>query len=205
MSLVRPDGATVWAAGHLVLARSNDGGVSWEDVAPRGLPNLDVHGFAVDPREPRTVYAAIAGEGLFRSTDGGQTFELRSRDVGPGVMALAVLQSGAVLAGDMQRRLLAVSANGGVDWKGVVRAPVMGLAVNPKRPQLILASGSGVLRSSDGGRTWTRALGLDAGSGPLAWSSSEPTVAYVVGLDRSLWRSGDEGRTWARTVPGDVG
>ena len=205
MNLARPSRSVVWAAGHLVLAKSVDGGATWEDVQPSGLPSLDVHGFAVDPRDPSTVYAAIAGEGLFRSNDGARSFELRSRDVGPGVMALTVLPDGRILAGDMQRRLLASSANGGTDWTGVVQASVMGLAVNPTRPQLVLASGPGVLRSTDGGRTWAQALQLEAGSGPVAWSSSNPDIAYVVGLDRSLWRSDDSGKSWSESVPGGEG
>lgn len=205
MNLARPSRNVVWAAGHLVLAKSADGGASWEDVRPSGLPSLDVHGFAVDPRDPTTVYAAIAGEGLFRSNDGGRSFELRSRDVGPGVMALAILPDGRILAGDMQRRLLVSSVNGGADWKGLVEASVMGLAVNAARPQLVLASGPGVLRSADGGRTWTQALELAAGSGPVAWSSSDPDRAYVVGLDRSLWRSNDAGKSWSEAVAGEEG
>lgn len=203
MNLARPGRRVVWAAGHLVLARSADGGATWEDVRPSGLPSLDVHGFAVDPRDAQRLYAAVAGEGLFRSTDGGSSFELRSRDVGPGVMALAVLPGGRILAGDMQRSLLASSSDGGASWKGVVRASVMGLAVNPTRPRIVLASGPGVLRSTDGGRAWAQALELEAGSGPVAWSASEPDVAYVVGLDRSLWRSDDAGATWSKVVPGE--
>lgn len=205
MNLARPSRNMVWAAGHLVLAKSADGGSTWEDVRPSGLPSLDVHGFAVDPRDPSTVYAAIAGEGLFRSTDDARSFELRSRDVGPGVMALAVLPDGRILAGDMQRRLLASSVNGGADWSGVVQVSVMGLAVNPARPELVLASGPGVLRSTDGGRTWAQTLQLEAGSGPVAWSSSDPDIAYVVGLDRSLWRSNDAGKTWSESVAGEEG
>jgi photosystem II stability/assembly factor-like uncharacterized protein len=79
----------------------------------------------------------------------------------------------------------------------------MGLAVNPSRPRLVLASGPGVLRSTDGGRTWKQAMSPEAGTGPVAWSRGDPRIAYVVGLDRSLWRSDDFGATW--TVAGREG
>jgi photosystem II stability/assembly factor-like uncharacterized protein len=196
MNLARPAERTVWAAGHGVLAKSTDGGVSWEDVEPAGLPGLDVHGFAADPQDPNRLYAAIAGEGLYRSTDGGRSFSLVSKVVGPGVMALAVLDDGTVLAGDVQRQALAASADGGTTWKGVIEAGVHGLAVNPTRPELVLAAGPGVLRSTDGGSTWEQPLALDEGAGPIAWAPSDPRVAYVVGFDRSLWRSDDFGATW---------
>ena len=203
MNLAQPDAKTIWAAGHNVLAKSTDGGVTFQDVRPSGLPGLDVHGFATDRRNPNRVYAAIAGQGLYRSTDAGRSFSLLSRVVGPGVMALAVLNDGTLLAGDMERQELAVSSNNGRDWAGVVQASVMGLAVNPSRPRLVLASGPGVLRSTDGGRAWNQALSLEAGAGPIAWSPSNPRVAYVVGLDRSLWRSGDFGATWTSVAEGD--
>ena len=204
MNLARPVGRTVWAAGHDVLAMSIDGGVSWQDVEPSGLPSLDVHGFAADPRDPKRLFAAIAGQGLYRSSDAGRSFSLVSRDVGAGVMALAVLDDGTLLAGDLQRQELAVSSNVGRTWRAVAQASIMGLAVNPSRPHLVLAAGPGVLRSTDGGNTWQQSLSLEDGAGPIAWSPSDPRVAYVVGFDRSLWRSDDFGATWT-SASGEAG
>jgi photosystem II stability/assembly factor-like uncharacterized protein len=203
MNLVQPAAETVWAAGHNVLAKSIDGGATWQDVRPGGLPGLDVHGFAVDPRDPKRLYAAIAGQGLYRSVDGGLRFALVSRDVGPGVMALAVLRDGTVLAGDMQRGALAASKDGGLTWKGLVKATVMGLAVNPANSQEVLASGPGVLRSTDGGATWRQTLELADGAGPIAWAPSAPQTAFVVGFNRTLYRSDDGGATWTAVTGGE--
>jgi photosystem II stability/assembly factor-like uncharacterized protein len=195
MNLARAEDV-VWAAGHNVLARSSDGGATWEDVRPAGLPGLDVHGFAVDPRSPRTLYAAIAGQGLFRSTDGGRSFALVSTEVGPGVMALAVTPDGRILAGEMQQGLL-VSGDRGRNWKLALQAGLMGLAVNPRDPNRIIATGPGILLSTNGGRDWIQVEQVDEGAGPVAWSPSEPSVAYVVGFDRTLYRTIDSGQSWA--------
>lgn len=203
MNLAQPEGRTVWAAGHDVLSRSVDGGTAWEDVRPSGLPGLDVHGFAVDPRDPARLLAAIAGQGLFGSTDGGASFKLVSREVGPGVMAVAILPSGRVLAGDMATGALVGSDDDGTTWKKIVEASVMGLAVNPADPDKVLASGPGVLLSTDGGNSWQQALRLDSGAGPVAWSKSSPETAYVVGFDRSLYRTTDGGATWTGVVAGE--
>jgi photosystem II stability/assembly factor-like uncharacterized protein len=196
MNLARAGGRTLWTAGHNVFVKSTDGGKTWVNVSPSGLPSLDLHGFAVDPRNPNRLYAAVAGQGLFRSDDGGRRFAPVSAEVGGAVMALAVMPSGAILAGDMQQGLL-LSRNGGVTWRRVLRAQLMGLAVNPRDPDRVLAAGKSILLSTNGGRTWQQRLGLAEGAGPVAWSRSNPRIAYVVSFDRTLYRSIDGGKTWS--------
>ncbi len=199
MNLARAQGDTVWLAGHDVFKKSSDGGATWHDVRPSGLPSLDIHGFAVDPRNPETLYAAVAGLGLFRSQDEGTSFSLLSQQVGGGVMALAVLPDGGILAGDMGQGLLE-SRDGGVTWKLILRAPLMGLAVSPSDPRRLLASGTGLALSTDGGRTWRSVLELPEGTGPVAWSRSDPKLAYAVGLDRTLYHTLDGGDSWQPVV-----
>lgn len=194
MNLARPSSSTLWTAGHNVLAKSTDGGKTWTTVQPRGLPSLDVHGFASDPGSG-TLYAAVAGEGLYHSTNGGTSFSLVSQDVGGAVMALAVKSNGSILAGDMQRGLLE-SRDGGKRWRQILRAQLAGLAINPRDPQRIVATGPGILLSTNGGKTWSQTLKLDQGAGPVAWAASKPNMAYVVGFDQTFYRSDDGGLTW---------
>jgi photosystem II stability/assembly factor-like uncharacterized protein len=196
MNLARPAGPTVWLAGHQVFKRSSDGGATWSDVRPAGLPSLDIHGFAVDPRNARILYAAVAGQGLYRSRDGARSFSLVSGQVGGNVMALAVLPNGRILAGDMRQGLLE-SSNAGASWKQRLRAQVMGLAVNPDYPKRLLATGAGIALSDDGGRSWRSVLDLPGGAGPVAWSQSDPRLAYAVGFNRTFYRSGDGGKSWS--------
>lgn len=199
MNLGRAGGGVTWTAGHNVLAKSTDGGRTWQDVRPDGLPHLDIHGFAVDPRDQKTLWAALAGQGIYRSRDGGESFELVTREVGGGVMALAVTPDGRVLAGDMQQGLF-VSANDGKTWKPTLQAGLMGVAVNPKEPERVVATGPGILLSTDGGRNWDQVLPLEAGAGPVAWAPSNPEVGYVVGFDKTLYKTEDAGATWQPVV-----
>lgn len=65
---------------------SHDGGDTWRRVTPEdGLPEGDLGriGVAVAPSDPRVVYAFVEGEeenGLYRSSDGGRSWELRTTD-----------------------------------------------------------------------------------------------------------------------------
>jgi photosystem II stability/assembly factor-like uncharacterized protein len=195
MNLARPTGKTIWLAGHNVFKKSVDGGASWSDVRPQGLPSLDIHGFTVNPRDPKTLYAAVAGQGLYRSGDGGGSFAMASSEVGGNVMALAATNDGRLLAGDMQAGLLE-SRDGGSSWRRTFTGQVMGLAINPSEPERVLATGRGIARSVDGGRSWKVVLELPDGAGPVAWSTSEPRVAYAVGFNRTLYRSSDDGDSW---------
>jgi photosystem II stability/assembly factor-like uncharacterized protein len=200
MNLVRSEGETVWTAGHNVFATSADGGETWADVRPDGLPSLDIHGFAVDPNDSQTLFAAVAGEGLYRSTDGGERFELLSSEVGGQVFGLAALGGGSILAGDLGKGLLR-SEDGGKSWDVREAFAAAGLAVKPDDSETVLAAGqggltSGVLLSRDGGRTWDHVLAIEEGAGPVAWSLSEPSLGYVVGFDRRLYRTTDGGASW---------
>lgn len=195
MNLARPTNGVIWTAGHNVLARSRDGGATWSDVRPTGLPSLDVHGFAVDPQDAKTLYAAIAGQGLYRSTDGAESFVPISRTVGPAVMALAVTPEARILAGDMDRGLL-TSRDNGKTWHRTLAQGVMGLALNPADPKRAIATASGIFVSTDQGESWREVLSLTEGGGPVAWSPSNPKIAYVVSFDRTLYKTTDGGSTW---------
>lgn len=200
MNLVRPTDGVIWAAGHNALTRSDDGGNTWTDVRPSGLPSLDVHGFARDPNDANRLFAAVAGEGLYGSRDGGQSFELVSKEVGPAVFGLAVTPTGRILAGDTSVGLLA-SDDGGKSWRLVEPMAIFGLAVNPGKPDVIAAAGqgsffSGILVSRDGGETWDQAVSIEQGAGPVAWAPSDADVGYAVGFDRRVYRTDDGGASW---------
>jgi photosystem II stability/assembly factor-like uncharacterized protein len=195
MNLARPSPETLWVAGHNVLAKSTDNGATWADVGPAGLPSLDIHGFASDRKHPGRLYAAVAGEGLYRSRNNGRSFSLVSGDVGGAVFALAVLPDGRILAGDFKQGLVA-SRDGGRTWRLLLHEQLLGLAVNPRNPSRLLAAGRAIFLSVDGGKSWRRIFETGKTFGPLAWSASKPSLAYAIGFDRKLYRSTDGGQSW---------
>ena len=198
MHFARDEEGTLWVAGHNVLATSDDGGRTWADLEPDGLPHLDIHGFAIDQVNP-FMYAAVAGEGLYRSNDGGRTFRPISRDVGPDVYALVVTRTGEIWAGDAEAGVLLNSAGDGREWTPALEMPTAGLATNwEARPRRILAAGARLELLTHPARNWRTVLEAEEGFGPVAYAPSDPDVAYAIAFDRTLHRSADGGRTWQR-------
>ena len=74
----------------------------------------------------------------------------------------------------------------------------MSVAVDPRSPNRILATTTGIALSQDGGTTWSIAHRSKVMFGALAWCPSHKGMAYAVGYDRSLWRTTDGGKRWAR-------
>jgi photosystem II stability/assembly factor-like uncharacterized protein len=195
MNLVRA-GSTIFMGGHDVFSSSTNGGKTWHALRPAGLPSLDVHGLAVDPRNSHTLYAQIAMTGLYRSTNDARSFRLVSSDVNGMMMSVAVTPVGKLVVGDMSRGIF--TSTTGKHWLHTANGMVMGLAADPSNAKRIVATGRGIAISSDGGRSWAAALPSKVMFGPVAWSPQNPSLVYAVGYDRSLWRSLDAGTTWKK-------
>lgn len=157
----------------------------WQHLGPVSFGGR-IADIAVDPVTPGVVYIGSAGGGVWKSSDGGLTFE-RSW---PGRLPQAI---GA----------LAASPDGTL-YAGTGEANPGGGSVT--------FGGAGVYLSRDGGRTW-RFSGLRrSGSiGRIALDPSDPARVYVAaagdlfepGGQRGLYVSDDAGRSWRRVLAGD--
>ena len=198
MHFARGEDGTIWVAGHNVLARSDDEARTWTEVHPDGLPSRDIHGFTI-ASDTGAFYAAFAGEGLYASTDDGESYEEISKEVGPSVYGLAVTSDGAIYAADPGRGVMVNHDGDGDGWdlqKGLDERAV-GLATNGRAGDghRLLVAGSRVQLSD--GRLAEDVLTSEEGAGPVAFAPSDPSIAYVVTFDRKLYRSDDGGETWA--------
>ncbi|HVR06677.1 MAG TPA: hypothetical protein VMW75_01400 [Thermoanaerobaculia bacterium] len=157
---------------------------------------------AADPDDPRTIYAALwnvrrppwstyaplggPGGGLFRSRDGGLTWQ---EITGHGLPAGPPGRIGLAVGG--RRRDAPASPAGGAK-PGVPKRRVYALIDDPKQP--------GLYRSDDGGETWGR-VGADPRITGRAWyfggitaDPHDPDTVYVANV--SLYRSTDGGHTF---------
>jgi photosystem II stability/assembly factor-like uncharacterized protein len=188
-------GRTILAGGRGLLASSSNGGKTWQRLHPAGLPNQQVDALG---SESSLLYVALAGAGLYRSTDAGRTFTSISLGVGPAIRALAVT-SKHIIAGDVTSGVY-LSPNG-QGWLHTARGAIMALAVGGGNRERVLAASWGIARSNDGGRRWRTTLHSHVIFGAVAWAPSDPALAYAVGDNRSFWRSGDGGSSWIRVFP----
>jgi len=173
--------------------RSTDGGKSFQKVLYKD-ENTGAADIVMAPNDPNTLYAALwearqgpwengafagAGTGLFKSTDGGNTW--------------AQLTTGMPTVA-----------------QGLGR---MGIAISPSNPNRLYitataGSNSGVFRTDDAGKHWTRVTadnriyGRGYDFAALTVDPKNPDIIYSANV--VAWKSTDGGKTWAahRGAPG---
>ena len=168
------------------IYKTTNGGRSWKHL---GLKETErIAKIAIDPKNHDIVYVAALGHlwdanperGLYKTTDGGKTWE----------------------------KILYVDENTGCS----------DVAIDPENPNIIYAGmwqfrrypyffesggkGSGLYRSEDGGKTWTKITeGIpkgELGRISLSVSPANPNIVYALieAKETGLYKSYDKGKTW---------
>lgn len=197
----------------LGVRRSTDGGATW---TPQnlGLTDLRVTALVVDPANPNWLFAATAGDGIFKWT-GGTWSPVNSGLTHLDVYALGVdpATPGTMYAGTKSGGIY--YSHGGGPWvhaMGYGSFPsVYSLAVDPSTPTTAYAGiDGGVIKSTDGGATWAKTGKMGISYGPevrsIAIDRTNPAtlLAAGYGFDSGIWRSTDGGATWTSTSTGLV-
>jgi len=173
------------------MYKSTDGGKTWTHLGLRD--GQQIPQIAIDPKNPNRLFVAVLGHpyganaerGIFRSLDGGQTFEkvfFKDENTGGSDVAIDPSNPNTVYAAMWETRQgpwengslngtgggLFKSTDGGKTWrpltKGLPEDGVMQLniAIAPSRSARIYASvasgrGTFIYRSEDAGESWARA------------------------------------------------
>jgi photosystem II stability/assembly factor-like uncharacterized protein len=197
--------------GGSVCYVTTNGGVSWQ-AAP-GLPNSPVNVLAIDPTDPKKIYAGL-DNGLFGSRDGGGTW---LRFVLPSTFVTAIAidpkTPSTIYANSFK------STDGGANWT-FMRLPGFGLGcglaqllIDPSNTATVylLSTGSvcgdvvipgGLFKTTDGGNTWGTVRNGANSFGPnsLAIDPGNASTLYVTSgsmfTGGNLFKSTDGGNTW---------
>ena len=189
----------ILVGGHPGLSVSTDGGKSFEP-GNDGLPSTDVHALGAGAD---VIYAGLAGAGTYASTDGGATWEARSKEFGPAFMGRIQVDptdDDHILAPDMSSGAIE-STDGGRTWAPLGTGQgAMWVSWNKDAGHIIVTTPGSAVESLDGGETWD-SLDVPRGASIVEFSPHEPDVLYAAVLEApeaSVYVSEDGGDTWAR-------
>ena len=136
------------------------------------------------PSQPRTFYMGVASGGIFRTTDGGTSWE----PITDGQVPLG--SSGSIAVADSDPNVI---------WYGTGSD---GIRSN-------VSTGRGVYKTTDGGKTWTFAGLRDVGQiGKVKIHPTDPNTVWVAAVgdafkptaDRGVYKTTDGGKSWRKTL-----
>ncbi|MCK6618349.1 MAG: glycosyl hydrolase [Cyclobacteriaceae bacterium] len=208
------------------IYKSTDGGTTWKRV----LFVNDLTGcseLSMDYNNPRVLYAAMwhhqrlpwkvisggPGSGLYKSTDGGETWQKIHTGLPKemGKMAIAVCRSNsdkvyALIESDSDKGLggLFVSENGGKNWSKVsgdnrlVQRAWYYIEVfpDPQNDNVVYVLSAPALRSIDGGKTWENIPGPHGDYHDM-WINPTNSKNIAIADDGGVGISFNYGKSWS--------
>ncbi|HET6671461.1 MAG TPA: Ig-like domain-containing protein [Pyrinomonadaceae bacterium] len=210
------DSQTIWLGSVSGgIWKTTNGGASWAPLADF-MANLAVSSMVIDPTDPNILYAgtgegyfngdSIRGAGVFKSTDGGATWnQLPQTAATPNwyyVDRLAISPADHQIILAATRSGIWRSADGGTTWSRRTTTSFMfDVNFHPTDGNLAIAAGdNGVARYSlDGGVTWNPATGITGSRVEVAYSRSSPNIVYasVENGQGQVYKSTDGGQTYS--------
>jgi photosystem II stability/assembly factor-like uncharacterized protein len=223
VSAIRP-GLIVVGTCPSRLFRTEDAGRTWQEAeaaiqreCPRIL-HTRVTGVTGDPTDPDLLWAGVEIDGVFRSRDGGRTWQPVGTRLGSRDIHALVVVPGA----EGRRQLLAatnndlnVSTDDGETWEPLAIGKLLpwsycrGLAQICNRPEVILlGNGDGppgsagiIARSEDGGVRWETAT-MPGQANSTVWTfgvhPARPDRVYAASVSGEVYRSEDGGKNWEK-------
>jgi photosystem II stability/assembly factor-like uncharacterized protein len=229
------DPNTVWVAAQGALYshspqrgvfKSVDGGATWKNVLfvddKTGAAEL-----SLDANNPRILYAAMwehgrlpwkvisggPGSGLYKSTDGGETWEKLKDGLAErmGKMSIAVSRSNpekvyALIESDSDKEAggLFVSTNSGKKWSRITNDHrlvqrawyYIELFIDPKNDNTVYVLSASALRSTDGGKTWEALSGTHGDYHDL-WINPDNPNNFIISNDGGSAITFNGGKSWS--------
>ncbi|MFI5385214.1 MAG: glycoside hydrolase [Fimbriimonadales bacterium] len=206
--------------------RSLDGGKSFQKVLYKD-PDTGAVALAFDPKNPNTVYADLwaarqgpwengtwtgPNSGLFKSTDGGNTWHALTKG-----LPARVGRIGFDVSRSNPKRLFATvgapegagiyrSDDGGESWTFVTsEGRIIGrsddfaeIRIHPKNPDILFAANTSTYRSDNGGKDWVCIKGSPGGDDyHTIWINPDNPDIICLASDQGACISVNYGETWS--------
>ena len=227
--------------------KTDDAGKTWRNISDGFFNTGSVGAIAVSESDPNVIYVGMGeapvrgvmtshGDGVYKSTDAGQTWEHLGLEMTRQISKIAIHPDNPDVVfvaaqgspyGANEERGVYRSTDGGQSWQKVhyvdENSGVSDLSMDMTNPRVIYAAywdhrrfpwkvqsggpGSGIWKSSDGGESWTELTkGLPKGTmGKIGVSVSRAdnkrVWAIIEAEDGGLYRSDNGGKSWRLINP----
>ena len=211
------DPQTLLAATKQGLRKSTNAGATWRS-AGAGLGDYLCKGLAFHPQQKGVVYAGTSGTGLFKSIDGGETFEPLGKGMAAGWTEKVYAPSSGMGPIFAQLSVGLFRMDGPASWTEIQApfspgetAKIDGIVFDRDSPKRIYAhKASSWWRSDDAGRSWSKGEVPPASMmNMLRGKLSEPQFKSLVQdpADSKIfyagsWSSRDPGTAVFKTIDG---
>src|SRR5678816_2194651 len=218
------------------------GSLKFRSIGP-ALVSGRISDVAVDPTNKKTWYVATAAGGVWKSVNAGLSFTPIFDGQGSfsiGVITIDHNNPNVVWVGTGEnnaQRVVAYgdgvykSIDGGKSWTnmGLKQSEHIGrILIDPRNSDVVYVAAQGplwkkggdrgVYKTTDGGKTWTKILGVDDWTGAndiqldprnpdiliaTTWQRVRRVYTFIAGGPGSgVWRSTDAGKTWTKSQSG---
>lgn len=195
--------------------KSDDNGEHWK-LRQFGSNAIYTTGVSVDAADHAVYVATLNGEGVWKSTDFGDTFKRVDRAPGAPAGTYLGLAGRGITADPKISGTLYVAASrgksagiwrsqdGGATFVRVNATPTLSVTVDPTDSNVVYAATptSGVLKSIDGGKSFSvKSTGLPSSvqtsrTGSVQVDPLNPNVLYVGTEGRGVFKSIDAAESW---------
>jgi len=217
-------------------------GLALRSIGP-ALTSGRVSDVAIDPSDKRTWYVAASAGGVWKSTNGGISFSPIFDGQGSfsiGAITIDHANPNVIWVGTGEnnaQRVVAYgdgiykSIDGGRSWTNMglkTSEHIARIVIDPRNSDLVYVAAQGPLwrkggdrglyKTTDGGKTWAKILGVDDWTGAndiqldprnpdnliaTTWQRYRRVFTFVAGGPGSaVWRSTDAGKTWTKSQSG---